>query len=140
MREDDSGEPLKRGTRVTLYLKEDAYELADEKKLQDLIKQYSEFIQFPIRHESVVKLPFMVSCCGGVMLSWCSSAGLLFCMLAWNALTVHCNEPYISSQSRHILLCLQILGVLPAASAVICSLPTLSLLTLSCLSCLCDNL
>ncbi|KAL3131506.1 Heat shock protein 90-5, chloroplastic [Trebouxia sp. C0009 RCD-2024] len=49
VREDDSGEPLKRGTRVTLHLKEDAYELADEKKLQDLIKQYSEFIQFPIR-------------------------------------------------------------------------------------------
>lgn len=50
VREDDSGEPLKRGTRVTLHLKEDAYELADEKKLQELIKQYSEFIQFPIRY------------------------------------------------------------------------------------------
>lgn len=34
---------------MTLHLKEDAYELADEKKLGDLIKQYSEFIQFPIR-------------------------------------------------------------------------------------------
>ena len=53
MREDDSGEPLKRGTRVTLHLKEDAYELADEKKLQDLIKQYSEFIQFPIRYDGM---------------------------------------------------------------------------------------
>lgn len=59
VREDDSGEPLKRGTRVTLHLKEDAYELADEKKLQDLIKQYSEFIQFPIRHDSVAKLPLL---------------------------------------------------------------------------------
>ncbi len=49
MKEDDSGEPLKRGTRVTLHLKEDAYELADEKKLAELIKQYNEFIQFPIR-------------------------------------------------------------------------------------------
>ncbi len=49
VKEDDSGEPLKRGTRVTLHLKEDAYELADEKKLAELIKQYSEFIQFPIR-------------------------------------------------------------------------------------------
>ncbi len=49
VKEDDSGETLKRGTRVTLHLKEDAYELADEKKLGDLIKQYSEFIQFPIR-------------------------------------------------------------------------------------------
>ena len=34
---------------MTLHLKEDAYELATEKKLTDLIKQYSEFIQFPIR-------------------------------------------------------------------------------------------
>ena len=59
VREDDSGEPLKRGTRVTLHLKEDAYELADEKKLQDLIKQYSEFIQFPIRYD-------------GISLCWCS--------------------------------------------------------------------
>ncbi|CAD6579331.1 MAG: Heat Shock Protein [Alectoria sarmentosa] len=49
VKEDDSGEPLKRGTRVTLHLKEDAYELADEKKVGELIKQYSEFIQFPIR-------------------------------------------------------------------------------------------
>lgn len=54
VREDDSGEPLKRGTRVTLHLKEDAYELADEKKLQDLIKQYSEFIQFPIRYGAML--------------------------------------------------------------------------------------
>lgn len=59
MREDDSGVPLKRGTRVTLHLKEDAYELADEKKLQDLIKQYSEFIQFPIRYDGIPLLVFI---------------------------------------------------------------------------------
>ena len=47
--QDSSGEPLPRGTRVTLYLKEDAKELTDDKKLAALIKQYSEFIQFPIR-------------------------------------------------------------------------------------------
>ena len=46
--EDKSGD-LQRGTRITLFLKEDAKELADEKKLGELIKQYSEFIQFPIR-------------------------------------------------------------------------------------------
>ena len=40
---------LKRGTRVTLFLKEDAKELTDDKKLGQLIKQYSEFIQFPIQ-------------------------------------------------------------------------------------------
>lgn len=39
---------LKRGTRITLFLKEDSKELADDKKLAALIKQYSEFIQFPI--------------------------------------------------------------------------------------------
>lgn len=63
VREDDSGEPLKRGTRVTLHLKEDAYELADEKKLQDLIKQYSEFIQFPIRYDGMLPL----CCCTSVL-------------------------------------------------------------------------
>lgn len=40
--------PLTRGTRLTLHLKEDAYEYADDKRLQGLIKQYSEFISFPI--------------------------------------------------------------------------------------------
>lgn len=45
----ESGGDLKRGTRVTLFLKEDAKELCDDKKLGQLIKQYSEFIQFPIR-------------------------------------------------------------------------------------------
>ena len=54
MKEDDTGDVIKRGTRVTLHLKEDAYELADEKKLTDLIKQYSEFIQFPIRQVTTV--------------------------------------------------------------------------------------
>ena len=40
---------LPRGTRVTLHLKEDAAEMASPNKLQGLIKQYSQFIQFPIR-------------------------------------------------------------------------------------------
>ena len=39
---------LERGTRVTLHLKEDAAELADSAKLSALLKQYSEFISFPI--------------------------------------------------------------------------------------------
>lgn len=37
-----------RGTRLTLHLKEDAAEYADDKRLQGLVKQYSEFISFPI--------------------------------------------------------------------------------------------
>ncbi len=40
--------PVPRGTRLTLHLKEDAYEYADDKRLQGLLKQYSEFISFPI--------------------------------------------------------------------------------------------
>ena len=48
MREDDARD-LKRGTRITLHLKQDATDLADAEKLGALIKQYSEFIQFPIK-------------------------------------------------------------------------------------------
>lgn len=40
---------LPRGTRITLHLKNDAEEFADDNKLSSLIKQYSEFISFPIK-------------------------------------------------------------------------------------------
>lgn len=46
--EDTDGEPLQRGTRLTLHLKDDAQEYLDEGKLKDLIKRYSQFINFPI--------------------------------------------------------------------------------------------
>ena len=46
--DDSAGEPLERGTRVTLHLKEDALEMASATKLSSLIHQYSQFIQFPI--------------------------------------------------------------------------------------------
>lgn len=46
---EDTGEKLSRGTRITLHLKEDAHDLADDKKLASLVKQYSEFISFPIK-------------------------------------------------------------------------------------------
>eukprot|EP00873_Tetraselmis_striata_P043563 jgi/Tetstr1/463827/TSEL_008641.t1 len=45
----DTGEPLGRGTRITLHLKEDSEELANENKLAGLLKTYSEFISFPIK-------------------------------------------------------------------------------------------
>ena len=48
VKEDDAAD-LQRGTRITLHLKEDAKDLADAQKLGALIKQYSEFIQFPIK-------------------------------------------------------------------------------------------
>lgn len=45
----DDAADLPRGTRITLHLKDDAAELADAGKLGSLVKQYSEFIQFPIK-------------------------------------------------------------------------------------------
>lgn len=40
---------LARGTRITLHLKPDAWEYADPARLSALIRQYSEFIAFPIQ-------------------------------------------------------------------------------------------
>ena len=40
---------LKRGTRITLTLKEDMKEYLEERRLKDLIKKHSEFIDFPIK-------------------------------------------------------------------------------------------
>ncbi|PSR91478.1 Heat shock protein like [Actinidia chinensis var. chinensis] len=45
---DVNGEPLGRGTKVTLFLKEDQFEYLEERKLKDLVKKYSEFISYPI--------------------------------------------------------------------------------------------
>ena len=44
---DDAG-TLTRGTRIVLHLKEGAEEFAEDTKLTDLLKTYSEFISFPI--------------------------------------------------------------------------------------------
>jgi len=46
--EKDSGDDLKRGTEITLFLKEDCKKYAEEKTLKDLIKKHSQFIGFPI--------------------------------------------------------------------------------------------
>jgi len=48
VRRDTSGESLLRGTKITLYLKEDQLEYLEERRLKDLVKKHSEFIQFPI--------------------------------------------------------------------------------------------
>jgi len=45
---DTSGEKLKRGTKIQLYMKEDQLEYLEEKKIKDIVKKHSEFIQYPI--------------------------------------------------------------------------------------------
>eukprot|EP00736_Rhodelphis_marinus_P004273 Rmarinus@m.2614 len=46
--EDSDGEPLGRGTSITLFLKEDAQEYMEQDKLREIVGRYSEFINFPI--------------------------------------------------------------------------------------------
>jgi heat shock protein beta len=46
---DPRGDTLGRGTRVTLHLKDDAIEYVEQDKISNLVKKYSEFIQYPIK-------------------------------------------------------------------------------------------
>lgn len=54
--EDKDGEPLGRGTMLTLHMKDDALDYLDENKLKELIKKYSQFINFPIYLETIEKV------------------------------------------------------------------------------------
>ncbi|EDV53354.1 endoplasmin [Drosophila erecta] len=47
--EDPRGDTLKRGSVISLYLKEEAQDFLEEETVRELIRKYSQFINFPIR-------------------------------------------------------------------------------------------
>merc|ERR1712141_918369 len=48
VQKDTVNEPLVRGTKIILYMKDDQVDFLDEKKVQDIIKKHSQFIGYPI--------------------------------------------------------------------------------------------
>ncbi|TGJ81278.1 hypothetical protein E0Z10_g7484 [Xylaria hypoxylon] len=48
VRPDTDGEPLKRGSKMILYLKDEQAEYLNESKIKEVIKKHSEFISYPI--------------------------------------------------------------------------------------------
>merc|ERR1711978_675277 len=49
IRTDTDGEPLGRGTKIVLHLKEDQIEYEEEKKIKEVVKKHSQFIGYPIK-------------------------------------------------------------------------------------------
>lgn len=45
----DHGEPLGRGTKIVLHIKEDLAEYLEEHKIKDVVKKHSQFIGYPIK-------------------------------------------------------------------------------------------
>ncbi|XP_015599947.1 heat shock protein 83 [Cephus cinctus] len=45
----DNGEPLGRGTKIILHIKEDQTEYLEESKIKEIVKKHSQFIGYPIK-------------------------------------------------------------------------------------------
>lgn len=45
----DHGEPLGRGTKIVLHIKEDQSEFLEESKIKEIVKKHSQFIGYPIK-------------------------------------------------------------------------------------------
>lgn len=45
----DNGEPLGRGTKIILHMKEDQAEYLEEAKIKEIVKKHSQFIGYPIK-------------------------------------------------------------------------------------------
>merc|ERR1719250_355509 len=45
----DNSEPLGRGTKIVLQMKEDQSEYLEEKKIKEIVKKHSQFIGYPIK-------------------------------------------------------------------------------------------